>query len=118
MTFHASLSLVAFSASSVFLLGANLFVHPTSFYAVILVQFSSIIPIVTRCSSFSLFIKWPKKIAWRSRILFMTDLVSAFRNTVSFNFFVVHEIRYILEADTFLLPSVSFVHRLFGFSRD
>ena len=42
-------------------------VHPTSFHA----AFPSIIPVVARCSNFSLLITWPKKLDWSLHILFM-----------------------------------------------
>ena len=51
-----------------------------------------------------------RKIAWYLHIQFMSDLVvSASRNTVSFDFFAVHEIYNILRRNQFLLPHISFV---------
>ena len=84
----------------------------------------SIIPDVTRCISFSLLITWPKKIAWHLCILFMNDLVvSASRNTISFDFFAVNEIRNILQRNQFFFylkfrlllfknsPGLAFIHQ-------
>ena len=65
MTFHASGSLIAFSASvthptfSQILCPSNIFLHCFP-----LQHFLSIIPVVTRCSSFSFFIKWPKEVVF------------------------------------------------------
>ena len=67
---------VAFSASvtlptlSYFVSLSNIFSH--CFHPL---RFPLIIPVVTRCSSFSLLIAWPKKIAWHLRILFISDLL-------------------------------------------
>ena len=68
--------------------------------------------VVTRCTSLSLIIIWPKKVAWRLRILFLSDLVYASRNTVSFDFFAVHEIRSILQMNHISFAS-SFVCKCF-----
>ena len=75
-----------------------------------LLRFLSIIPVVTRCSSFPLLITWPKRVALRLIILFMSYfVVLASRNTISFDFFAVHEIRGTLRNNHILLPPVSFV---------
>ena len=101
MVFHAPLPLVAFSAyvtglifsHFVTLSGSDIFSRCFA-----LLRFPSIIPVVQRCSSFSIFITWPKKVAWR--FLFINGLVvSASRDTVSFDFFAVHQIRSILRRD-------------------
>ena len=76
MTFHASLSFVAFSAFvtlpslSYFVSLSNIFSHCFP-----LLFFSSIIPVVTRSSSFSFLITWPKKVGWRVHSPFMSDLL-------------------------------------------
>ena len=78
---------------------ATLFVHPTSFLAFFLRSFHMLQDVP---------ISLLKKVAWHLHILFMSDLVvSAFHNTVSFDFFVVHEICIILIGTSFLLPLVS-----------
>ena len=95
MTFHASLFLLDFCASVTRPPLPTLVVHITSFHAV----FPSIIQVDTRCSSFSLLtFTWLKTVVQRLRILFISNLVvSASRNTVSFDFFLVHEIHSILR---------------------
>ena len=68
----------------------------------------SVIPVVTRCSSFSLLIIWPKKVLWYLHILFKSDLViSASLNTISFDFFSVYEIRSI-SSRNYISPASSF----------
>ena len=63
-----------------------------------------------KMSSFSLLITWPKTVAWHLYILFMGDLVvSASFNTISFDFFAVHEICSILRRNHILLPQVYFL---------
>ena len=97
ITFHTSLSLIAFSAS---IACPNLshFVSPTVFsHCFSLLHIPLSIPVVTRCSSFSLPITWPKKVAWCYHILFMGDLVWTSRITVSFDFYAVFEILSILH---------------------
>ena len=120
MNFSASRSLVAFDASftpPVF----SLFVRKSKFFSRVLplLRVSSIIPVVTRflqllqdssscykippvvtrflqllqdSSSFPFLITWPKRVAWRLCILFISDFVSAPHDTISFDFFAVHEI--------------------------
>ena len=95
MTFHTTLSLVASSASGncpTF----RYFVGPSNIFSCCFpyLHFPSIIPVVTQCSNFSLLITWPKKIVFRLRSLFMSDLVASFsHNAVSFDFFTDHDIR-------------------------
>ena len=63
----------------------------------LLLHFPLIISVLTKCSSFSNFIPWPKKVACCLHISFMSGLgVSASPNIVSFDFFAVHEICSIL----------------------
>ena len=87
MTFHASLSLITFSAF-VTLPTLNHFVSPFNIFShcVSLMRFPSIIPVVTRYPSFSLFITWPNKVACHLRILL-----------VSFDLFAVYDIHSILQ---------------------
>ena len=109
MTFYASLPLTAFSAPvtrptlSLFVSPSNIFLH-----YLYMQHFPSIIPVVTRCSSFSLLITWPKMGAWHLCTLFMGDLVSASRNTVSFDVFAVHEIRSIYERSNHISVASNF----------
>ena len=98
ITFHASLSLVAFSASAARPTVCH-FVSPFSIFSrcFSLLHFPSIIPGFTRFSRFSLLITRQEKVFCRLRILFMSDLVSATYNNVSFDFFSDHKIRSILR---------------------
>ena len=57
---------------------------------------------------FRFFLSHAKKVAWHLYVLFMSDLVSASHNTMSFDFFAVHEFLAFSVVTTFLLP-VSFV---------
>ena len=112
MTFHASLSLVTFSASVTYPT-FNLFGSPFSIFSRCfpLLCFLSINPVVTRCSSFSLLITQPKKFAWPLCILVMSGLVvSASRNTASFDFCAVHKITilYILHKNHICVASSLF----------
>ena len=105
MTFHASLSLVGFSAS-VTLFTLSHFVSPSNIFLlyILLLRFPSIIPVGIRCSSSHLLMTWPKWVAHRLLFLFRSDLVvSASCNTVSFELFAVYEIC------SFILSPVSFV---------
>ena len=107
MTFHASLSLLA-SSTSVTLPILSHFVSPSNIFSLRfpLLRLSLIIPIDKRFSIIPLLITWPKKVAWRLRILFMSILkfdVFGFCNTGSFHFFSVHEIRSILCKNQFLV---------------
>ena len=72
MTFYASLSLVTLRASVTSPI-LNPFVSPSNIFLPFfpLLRFTSIIPVVTRCSSFSLLITWPKKVTWRLRTPFI-----------------------------------------------
>ena len=93
---------------SIFLLRATLLVHPTSFHSCFpLLLYPSIIPVVTRCSSFSLLITWPKKVAWHLLNLFMSDLVVS----ALFRLISLQSMRFVAfsTGTTFLLPPVSFV---------
>ena len=88
LQFHASLSLVAFTVSVTCIFSH--FVSPP--YNLCrcfpLLWFSLILSAVTRC----FLIIRPNKAIWCFRIIFMSDLMSASRNTVSFDFIAVHEI--------------------------
>ena len=115
MTFHASLSLIAFSASvtlpalSQIVNLSNIFSN-FSLVAFSFYPFSFHNNIIQLYSSFSLLITWPKKVAWRLHILFMDGLVvSASCDTVSFDFFAGHEIRSIVRKNHISFASVSFV---------
>ena len=108
MTFYASLSFIALSVS-VTLPTLSHFVSPSNIFSNCfpLLRFPSFIPVITKCSSFSLDITWPKKVARRLCILFMGDLVvSTSCNTVLFDFFAFHDIYSILQRNHI---SVSFV---------
>ena len=74
-----------------------------------LLRFSLIIPVVTRCSSFSFILTWQKKVSWCLGILFLSDVVSASGNTVFFIY--LHFMRFIAFSvrTKFLLPPVPFV---------
>ena len=107
MTFHAFLSLIAFSVSvtrptpSHFVIPSNLLFSP----AALSVDHSS-------CHKMFLFLSShhrAKNVPSRLPILFMRDLVvSASRSSVSFGFFAFHEIRSILHGTHFFLPPISF----------
>ena len=97
MACHTFLYLVALSAS----VTPPTFSHFVSLSNIFLLfflccGFSSITQVVTRCSSLSFLVAWPKTVAWRLRILFKSDLVSASCNTIWFDFSAVHEIHSIL----------------------
>ena len=99
MTAHASLSVVAFDAS-VTLPTLSHFVRPSNIFSrcFLLQRFPSIILVIPRSFSFSLLITWSKKISLYFGILIMSDLVvAAFCNTVSLDFFAVHEIHNFLR---------------------
>ena len=70
-----------------------------------LLRFPSIIPVVTRFSSYSVLIAWRKKLCWRLPILFISDLVTVFRlvSLLALRFIAFS------EGTIFLLPTVSFV---------
>ena len=71
--------------------------------------FPSIMPVVTRCSSFCFLFSWPKKFALHVHILFMGDfVVSAFCNTILYDFFAVHEIHSILHRNRISVGSSFF----------
>ena len=96
MTFQAFLSLVAFSASVTFHTLTK-FVSPSNIFSRC---FTSITSEVTRCSSFFLFITWPKQVTWFLYILFMSNLfLSAAHKTVWFDLFSVHEIHSIFRGN-------------------
>ena len=88
MTFHASPSLVALSASVTLPTLRHFFSPSNIFSCCVFLDRSSCHKMIT----------WPRMVAWRLHILFMSDHVaSAFCIIVSFDFFAVHEIRSILQ---------------------
>ena len=72
-----------------------------------LLRFPSIIPVVTKCSNFSL-ITWLRKFAWRLDILSVSHVVVS-ASRISFDFFAVQEIVAFSVGIAFLLPPVSLV---------
>ena len=118
MIFYASLSLVA-STAFVTLSTSGHFFSPYIFQRCFtLLRFPSIIPVVTKCSSFPLLMTWTqKKLLGVYVFYFMSDRVSASRNTVSFDFFAVHEIRSILRRNHIFVAS-SFFCTCFGMERE
>ena len=114
ISFHTSLSLVVLNTSITPV--PSHFAIPSIIFSrrLPLLRFPSIVPVVIRCSSFSLLITWPRKVAWRFRILFMRDLfVCASLRTYSLDFFAFHVIFWASFSKTTspLLP-ISFVFAL------
>ena len=96
------------------------FVSPSNIFSRCfrLLRFPSIIPVVIRCSSFSLLTTWPKKVAWRLCILITSHLVmSASHNIVSFDFFAVHEIYSVLRRNHICVASSLFSTPVLNMSR-
>ena len=100
MNFHASLFLVIFNFSvSVTHPTFNNFVCPSNTFShcFTLLHYPLPISVVTRCSSFSLLITWPKNVSWLSHISYLSDLVVlASLNTALSDLFAVKEIQNIL----------------------
>ena len=71
-------------------------------------HFASIISFVTRCSSFSLLFKWPKKVAWHLRFLCMSDLVVS-----QFCLIYLKFIRFVAFSTETIFLSLQFLLQLF-----
>ena len=98
VSFHIPRSLVAFRISTTLPAPSQL-ASPSVILSRCfpLLRFPSIIPVVTRCSNFSLLITRPKNVVCRVRILFTSALdVWASFSTVSFDFLAIHDIFIIL----------------------
>ena len=98
MSFHIPRSLVAFRISTTLPAPSHLTSPSVIFSRCFpLLRFPSIIPVVMRCSNFSLLITWPKNVVCRVRILFTSALdVWVSFSTVSFDFFAIHDIFIVL----------------------